>query len=336
MIPYRTTEPLIVFGATGMLASELVFLNFACHFSSTLVLHSSSATRLQGLKDEIEESGFNNDDLHIVVTTDVDEACSYGGNLFFAKSIRAEKQAREEMLLLNAPMAVSVGKAIARTGGLVRRVVCVSNPSDLMGLLLLVHSGLAPEAVASLSALDTLRLRRTLARRFGVREADLSEAYTLGSHDNSMAPMLHRLRVKGQSLQDLGYGADEFQTLYKEVRKSGINIYKLRGHTAYQSPAVLSLRMLMADDDTPFELPFSRYVHSDRYPYSFGSLIGVIDCKGARHTPTPVDKRDLRGLNLAFASIATQRDRLIKEGFLPDPETWREELQHKNDLVRLD
>lgn len=336
MIPYRTTEPLIVFGATGMLASELVFLNFACRFSSTVVLHSSSRTRLQGLKDEIEESGFDNDELRILITTDEDEACSYGGNLFFAKSIRAEKQTREEMLLLNAPMAVSVGKAIARAECPIRRVVCVSNPSDLMGLLLLVHSGLAPEAVTALSALDTLRLRRSVARRFGVRDADLSEAYTLGSHDNSMAPMLHRLRVKGQSLEDLGYGAEDFQSLYKEVRKGGINIYKLRGHTAYQSPAVLSLKMLMADDDTPFRLPFSRYIHSERYPYSFGSLDGVIDSKGAGHTSTPVDKRDLHGLNLAFASIASQRDILIKEGYLPAPETWREELQSKNDLIRLD
>ena len=112
-----------------MLASELVFLNFVARFSSTVVLHSSSRTRLQGLKDEIEESGFDNDELRILITTDDDEACSSGGHLFFAKSIRAEKQTREEMLLLNAPMAVSVGKAIARAERPIRRVVCVSNPS---------------------------------------------------------------------------------------------------------------------------------------------------------------------------------------------------------------
>lgn len=336
MNDYRTDEPLILFGATGMLASELVFLNFVARFTSTVVLHSTSETRLQGLKDEIQESGFCNDDLTIITTTDEQEACDFGGYLFFAKSVRAERQSREEMLLLNAPMAVSVGKAIAKAKRPIRRVVCVSNPSDLMGLLLLVHSGLEPHQVTSLSALDTLRLRRSVSRRFAVKETDITHAYTLGSHDNSMAPMLHRLRVKGKSLEELGYGQEDFQSLYKEVRKGGINIYKLRGNTAYQSPSVLSLQMLMADDEAPFTLPFSRYINSDRYPHSFGSLPGLIDSRGAFHRPTSVDPQDLHGLNLAFDSIAYQRGLLEKEGFLPSPDTWGENLQAEEDLILLD
>lgn len=333
MKEYRTCEPLILFGATGMLASELVFLNFLYRFSSTIVLHSSSETRLQGLRDEIEESGFGNDDLTIITTTDEQEACDYGGYLFFAKSVRAERQSREEMLLVNAPMAQSVAEAIRRAKRPIQRVVCVSNPSDLMGLILLVHSGLSPEQVVSLSALDTLRLRRSLMRRFDVKECEIDRAYTLGSHDNAMAPMLHSVRINGKSLSELGYDRADFQALYKEVRKAGINIYKLRGHTAYQSPSVLSLRMLVACDEEPFTLPFARYIHSDRYPYVFGALMGKIDSSGAHHTPTTIQKEDLHGLNLAFDSIAHQRELLIREGFLPAPETWRADLQEKEDHI---
>ena len=336
MNPYKTSEPLILFGATGMLASELAFMNYVARFASTVVLHSSSETRLQGLKDELQESGFGNDNLRIITTTDAQEACDYGGYLFFAKSVRAERQTREEMLLVNAPMAKEVAEAIAKAKKPIRRLICVSNPSDLMGLVLLVHSGLHPHQVASLSALDTMRLRRALTRRFGAKEAEMTDAFTMGSHDESMAPMLHRLRVRGKSLEEFGYGQEDFQSLYKEVRKGGINIYKLRGHTAYQSPAALSLRMLSADDEDPFDLPFSRYIHSDRYPYSFGSLPGIVDASGARHCPTNVSEKDLHALNLAFGSIAYQRDLLIKEGFLPAPESWREELQKKEDLITID
>ena len=336
MKTFRTTEPLVVFGATGMLAGELVFMNLAARLSATVVLHSSSKERLQGLKDEIEESGFGNDDLSIITTTDPDEACAYGGRLFFAKSVRASRQSREEMLLHNAPMAAEIGRSIARSPKPFRRVVCVSNPSDLMGLILLIHSGMEPHRVISLSALDTLRLRRSLSRRFGIDESRLGNAFTLGSHDESMAPMLHGLRVGGDSLIELGYGREDFQSLYKEVRKGGINIYHLRGHTAYQSPAILALRMLFADDLEPFELPFARYLHSDRYPHVFGSLPGRIDDRGAFHAKTAIHPLDLRGLNLAFASIAAQRDRLVEEGWLPDPDSWRPELQKKEDLIVTD
>ena len=335
MNSYRTQEPLIVFGATGMLASELVFMNFVARFTPTVVLHSTSETRLEGLKDELQESGFGNDEIRIYTTTEAQEACDFGGRLFFAKSVRAERQTREEMLLVNAPMALEVARAISKAQKEITRVICVSNPSDLMGLMLLVHSGLHPDQVASLSALDTLRLRRSLTKRFGAKESEMEEAFTLGSHDESMAPMLHRLRVRGKSLEEHGYGQEDFQSLYKQVRKGGISIYKLRGHTAYQSPAVLGLQMLMASDEEPFSLPFGRYIHSDRYPHSFGSLSGVIDSRGARHLETSVCAKDLHALNLAFGSIAYQRDLLIKEGFLPDPGTWRDELQRNEDLVKV-
>ena len=336
MMPdYITRKPLILFGATGMLASELAFMNFVARFSPTLVLHSTSEERLRGLKDEIEESGFGNDSHTIITTTDAQEACDYGGYLFFAKSVRADRQSREEMLLVNAPMAVEVAHCIARAKQPIERVICVSNPSDLIGLTLLLHSGLEPHRVASLSALDTLRLRRSVSRRFGVKEAEIANGFTLGSHDESMAPMLHGLTVRGKTLDELGYAKEDYQSLYKEIRKGGINIYKLRGHTAYQSPAALALRMLLAYDGEPFDLPFARYIHSDRYPYAFGSLRGRIDSRGAYHRETFVSPADLPALNLAFASIAHQRNLLVDAGLIPHPSEWPAALQAKEDLIRI-
>lgn len=329
---FHTHEPLVLFGATGMLASELVFYSTISRFSPHLVLHGNSAERLQGLKDELEES--NVEGIRITTTTSIPEACSYGGFLFFSRSVRAKSQSREEMLLDNAPMAAEVADALSHVRDRVSRLVCVSNPSDLMGLILLVRSGLPVHKVMSLSALDTLRLGRSLKRRFG-EDAVLDQAYTLGSHDNAMATLLHTLNVNGQPLSEYGYSEDDYMELHREVRDSGLRIYKLRGHTAYQSPARVCLQMLSATDDDPFCIPTSRYHHSGRYPYVFGSLPTTIDSEGCHHHSIRVNAADAAGLDRAFQSIASQRDELIVHGILPPVEKWDPQLQEKNELVEI-
>lgn len=334
---YFTECPLVVIGATGRLSSELVFYALLQRFSRRLVLCGGSEERLQGLRDEIEESSFGDEwgSLEIHTTLSMEEAVSEGGYLLFAKSVQSSPTTREAMLLSNAPFAVECGRALSAVRDKVERVVCVSNPSDLMGLTLLVHSGLSPERVMSLSSLDTERFRRTLVRRLGVPPRVLSDVYTLGSHDGAMAPMLDRVRVNGASLSEMGISSEEEVELVRAVRYGGISIYKQRGQTAYQSPAVHVLRMLMATDNDPFELPTARYHHSRRYPHTFGSLLTKIDGQGCHHLPTKLTARDGAALDGAFASIERMKQQLIKGGYLPDPSEWACLLQTKEELVEM-
>lgn len=327
-ITYYTHQPLVILGATGRLSSEMVFYSLLKRFSHHIVLCGSSIERLQGLKDEIEESGFG--DLQVDITLSMSEAISYGGYVLFAKSVPGGAMSREEMLLQNAPYALEAGRVMSLYQHKIVRVVCVSNPSDLMGLMLLVHSGLRPEQVMSLSSLDTERYRRALKRRFVLSETDLESVFTLGSHDMMMAPMLDMARIKGERLK---LSSSEKEAIVKEVRRSGIMIYKQRGQTAYQSPAVHCLRLLMSTDDVPFDLPTSRYHHSHRYPHTFGSLLAKVDSSGCHHLPCCSSAEDMERLDGAFESIRVMRDCLIDKGFLPDPQDWSPELQVVNELV---
>lgn len=336
---YFTDKPLVVFGATGLLGSEFVFMSIALSFSKTIVLHSSSMERLEGLRDEIMESG--HEELQVLCTTSVEEACAKGGYIFYARSVRAAKQSREEMLLDNAPMAVEVAEALSHSREPIERVVCVSNPSDLIGLLLLVCGRLLPHQVYSLSALDTLRLRRAVMRYCDLSSVEVEQAFTLGSHDNSMAPMVDSIRIlKSGSrysfyeyLKILGYDQNRYdllrENLIREVRGCGLNIYKLRGHTAYQSPAYLSLCMMMATDDVPFIYPISSYHHSDEYPYLFGTFPSFLTGSGLEYSSLICTERDHTSLRIAFDSIARQRDILIEKGYLPPMNTWHTALHTK-------
>lgn len=329
---FFTNEPLVIFGSTGLLGSEFTFYAAMARFSKKFILHGSDEGRLQGLKDELEESALG--EIDFTITTSVEEAVSHGGYIFYSRSTRAKLQSRESMLMGNAPMAKELGEAIRLAEAPIKRVVCVSNPSDLMGLSILIHSELSPEKVISLSALDTTRFRRALARILGGSPEEYPSAITLGSHDMKMAPMLGNVRHEGKRLVDI-LSTEEQEQILKEVMYAGTVIYKLRGHTAYQSPAVLSLMMMMGSDAQPFILPAARYHHSDRYPYVFGAFPTLIDDSGCKHIEVTCTQEDAERLDGAFGSIALMRDKLIQENLLPSTDKWGEELQNKENLVHI-
>ena len=320
---------LVVCGASGMLASQLIFLVCAEGYVRELVLHGSDLKRLRGVEEEIRDAGF---DLELTLTTDLREAVSSGGDIFYATSVRSGSLTREEMLLDNAPSARDTGMAIAEAEGSIHRVVCVSNPSDLVGLSILVHSRLHPEQVMSLSALDTMRYQKELIRALGIRRADILDGWTLGSHDESMAVMRDTPRINGKSLDQLIHEGLLSESKYEEIRhgvvKGGARIIKLRGHTSYQSPAWLAYLMLRATDENPFSLPTARYLHTDGFEHIFLSLPGEIGSRGCFQESLEISKRDYEELKRSYASVREQRDILIENGLLPPIDQWREELHN--------
>ena len=52
----------------------------------------------------------------------------------------------------------------------VEHVVVIFNPADVTALTALIHSGLKPNQLTSLAALDSTRLQQALALEFGVQQ----------------------------------------------------------------------------------------------------------------------------------------------------------------------
>ncbi|MDO4695260.1 hypothetical protein [Porphyromonas sp.] len=334
---FRTQSPLVVFGATGLLGSQLVFMACMDRFSPHLILHGSHLPRLEGLMAEIVEAGFP--DIQITITTDTEEACRHGGYFFYSRSVQSGKQTREEMLLDNMPAAKETGLALKGVKDSVKRVVCVSNPSDIIGLALLVHSGLEVEKVCSISALDTSRYRRALRDVLRVRDEDLSGVYTLGSHDMSMAVMRDTVLIGGKSIdqhiEDGLMTEENWEDIRHRVINGGRMIIKRRGHTAYQSPAYLGYRMLIATDDAPFTYPSSCYHNSTLFPHCFMSLPTCIDDGGCHHLPLSYSSRDVEALSNSYKSISLLRDIAIEHGYLSPLDMWEDRLQIKTDGLIL-
>lgn len=337
---YMTDKPLVVFGATGMLASQLVFMACLERFTPYLILHGANLDRLQGLRAEVLESGFAG--INVEITTSAEEACARGGYIFYSRSVRSGVKTREAMLLDNAPAAVETAQALAKVSDKVERVVVVTNPSDVIALTLLVHSQLSSDKVCALSALDTMRYHVALRSELPpmLQNATLEGVYTLGSHDMAMAVMRDTVRVDGMGIDELIARGDLTEEQYALIKHRVINggriIIKQRGHTAYQSPAYLGYKILKATDSKPFTLPTSRYHNSQEFAHCFFSLPTQITTQEIKHLPLLYSARDREALQKAYESVQNLRDILIQEDYLPPISTWRSELQllSPSDLIR--
>ena len=73
-----------------------------------------------------------------------------------------------------------------------------STPADITGLVTLIHSGLRPEQVTTLAALDSTRLQSELAKHFGVAQSEVVGARTYGGHGEAMAVFSSGATVAGE------------------------------------------------------------------------------------------------------------------------------------------
>ena len=95
-------------------------------------------------------------------TTDAGEALDGAAYVLSSGGApRREGMTREDLLRGNAEIAAQLGRDISQHAPDARLVVIVFNPADITGLVTLVHSGLAPQHVTTLAALDSTRLADT-------------------------------------------------------------------------------------------------------------------------------------------------------------------------------
>ncbi|ACT57521.1 malate dehydrogenase [Candidatus Liberibacter asiaticus] len=139
-------------------------------------------------------------------------------------------------------------KAIEKVGAGIRKyapnsfVICITNPLDAMVWALQKFSGLPSHMVVGMAGiLDSARFRYFLAQEFGVSVESVT-ALVLGSHGDSMVPMLRYATVSGIPVSDLvklGWTTQEkIDQIVKRTREGGAEIVGLlRSGSAYYAPA---------------------------------------------------------------------------------------------------
>ena len=152
---------------------------------------------------------------------------------------------REELIAKNAGIVRDVSKNIKQYAPSAI-VIVVTNPLDAMTYLALKETGFGREKVFGMAGvLDGSRFIALVADELKVPRSKV-ETLILGSHGDTMVPLLSRTRVSGKPIEKL-LSKERIDAIVKRTRGRGAEIVSLLGAgSAYYSPSAGAFKMIEA------------------------------------------------------------------------------------------
>ena len=158
---------------------------------------------------------------------------------------RKPGMSRMDLLETNAGIVGGVTKEFV-AGSPNATIIVVSNPLDEMTALAAQVSGFPKERVLGQAGmLDSARFKHFAAERFGVSPLEV-EAFTLGSHGETMVPVPSLTRIAGKPLTEVADQAT-IDELVQKTRDGGAEVVALlKTGSAYFAPSSAAARMAEA------------------------------------------------------------------------------------------
>ncbi|MFN2609118.1 MAG: malate dehydrogenase [Acidimicrobiales bacterium] len=259
----------------GFYGSTLAQRIAQADYATDVVLTDVIEGRPQGLALDLMQSrpieGF---ETRVVGTNGYDETAGSDVCVITAGVPRKPGMSRLDLLDVNARIVRGVTRALVdRSPDTV--IIVVTNPLDEMTALAASESGLPPARVMGQAGmLDSARFSHFLAERLGVSPSQV-EAFTLGSHGESMVPIPSLARVAGERLRDV-LEPQAVAEVVERTRDGGAEIVSLlRSGSAYFAPSSAAEAMVRAvAKDTGEVMPVSAWVDGP-YGIEGGVWLGV-------------------------------------------------------------
>ena len=167
---FLTNDKLVIVGAAGMIGSNMAQTAAMLKLTPNICLYDIFEPGLLGVLAEMDHCAFPG----VNITATIDPAVAFKDAKYIISSggaPRKEGMTREDLLKGNCKIAAEFGENIEKYCPDVKFVVVIFNPADVTALTALIRSGLKPEKLTSLAALDSTRLQEALAKEFGVQPA---------------------------------------------------------------------------------------------------------------------------------------------------------------------
>ena len=323
---FLTNDKLVIVGAAGMIGSNMVQTALMMGLTNNICLYDVFSP--EGVAEEMRQSGFG--DVNIVATTDVAEAFKDAKYIISSGGApRKEGMTREDLLKGNCEIAKGLGENIKKYCPDVKHVVIIFNPADLTGLVTLLYSGLKPSQVTTLAGLDTTRLQSALAKKFGVKQNQITGCATYGGHGEQMAVFGSHVEVAARKLIDIvgtpEFPTEEWEAMKTAVTQGGSAIIKLRGRSSFQSPSQLSVEMIAAVmGGKPFRFPAGTYVKTDKYHNIMMAMKTTLDTTGCHYEVPQGTAEENAKLDQSYAHLCKMRDELVTLNIVPEIAKWGE------------
>ena len=321
---YLTNEKLVIVGAGGMIGSNMVQTVLTLGLTPNICLYDIYEPGVHGVFDEMEQCAFPGANLSYTV----DPAEAFTGAKYIISSggaPRKEGMTREDLLKGNCQIAADFGENIKKYCPDVKHVVVIFNPADVTALTALIHSGLKPNQLTSLAALDSTRLQQALAHEFGVQQDKVTGAHTYGGHGEQMAVFASKVKIDGKPLSEMGLSAERWEEIKHHTVQGGSNIIKLRGRSSFQSPAYVSIEMIRAAmGGAPFRWPAGCYVNLPGLDHVVMGMETVIDQDGVHYShEIKGSEEEKAALKKSYEHLVKMRDEVISMGVIPAVADWK-------------
>lgn len=219
---------------------------------------------------------------------------------------------REELASKNASIVKDVSSKIKEYAPSTI-VIVVTNPLDAMTYLAFKTTGFKREHVFGMAGvLDGSRLIRLLADELKVKRSSV-ETCILGSHGDTMVPLLSHTRVSGRPIQEL-LPREKIDEIIKRARDRGAEIVGLLGAgSAYFSPSAAAFKMINAIlNDTKEMLVVSACLNGE---YGLKDIAIGVPCKIGRLGIEKIVELDLteeeKGAFLKSAEVIRKSIKLL-------------------------
>ena len=321
---FLTNEKLTIVGAGGMIGSNMVQSALMLGLTPNICLYDIFEPGVHGVADEMAHCAFPG--ANITWTTDPKEAFTNAKYIISSGGApRKDGMTREDLLKGNCKIAAEFGDFIKQYCPDVKHVVVIFNPADVTALTALIHSGLKPNQMTSLAALDSTRLQQQLAQEFGVQQDKVTGAHTYGGHGEAMAVFASQVKVDGKPLSALSISAERWAEIKHNTIQGGSNIIKLRGRSSFQSPAYQAVKMIQAAmGGEKFLLPAGCYVNCDECGYKnvMMAMPSTIDATGVHFTKPEGTAEEMAALTASYEHLQKMRDEIISLGIIPEVKDW--------------
>ncbi|MDO4496356.1 MAG: malate dehydrogenase [Bacteroidales bacterium] len=324
---FLTNEKLVIVGAGGMIGSNMVQTALMLGLTPNICLYDIFEPGVHGVADEMAHCAFPG--ANITWTTDPEVAFTDAKYIISSGGApRKEGMTREDLLKGNCQIAAQFGDFIKKYCPEVKHVVVIFNPADVTALTALIHSGLKPNQMTSLAALDSTRLQQQLAMEFGVQQDKVTNAYTYGGHGEQMAVFASKAMIDGKPLSELPLSAERWAEIKKATTQGGSNIIKLRGRSSFQSPSYQAVKMIEAAmGGEKFTWPAGCYVNCEKCGYKnvMMAMPTVIDAEGVHFTAPQGTEEEMAALASSYEHLQKMRDEIIELGIIPPVAEWATE-----------
>ena len=324
---FLTDEKLVIVGAGGMIGSNMVQSALMLGLTPNICLYDIYEPGVHGVLDEMAHCAFPGANL----TYTVDPEVAFTGAKYIISSggaPRKEGMTREDLLKGNCQIAAQFGDYIKKYCPDVKHVVVIFNPADVTALTARIHSGLKPNQLTSLAALDSTRLQQQLAMEFGVQQDKVTNAYTYGGHGEQMAVFASKALIDGKPLADMMPSPERWAEIKHMTTQGGSNIIKLRGRSSFQSPSYQAVKMIEgAMGGEPFKWPAGCYVNCDKCGMKnvMMAMPTVIDATGVHFTAPEGTEEEMAALQASYEHLQKMRDEIIGLGIIPPVAEWATE-----------